>query len=290
LESVTLGLTGVGSIVYALTRVGQLLREEGPLEIARAAAALLNLEPFGAAESLDVSNGASGAILGLLSLYEIRLEPSLLDTAISFGYRILKSNEAAVNGDRPASLAGGAALGFARGLAGVAHALLRLYRATNEKRFLYTAQELMPVAGSQEWDSIDANWSTGATGLGLTWLHNLTAIQSKQAARNVDAALERCLDASLDASDQIFDGIAGRLDFLVEASRHVGYEYRLLDAARKQAGWCINRAKRDSGFRLHSHLPPGAFLPGFYEGLAGVGYEFLRLAFPETLPSVLLWN
>ena len=31
-------------------------------------------------------------------------------------------------------------------------------------------------------------------------------------------------------------------------------------------------------------------MPGFFKGLAGVGYQWLRLTYPERLPSVLLWE
>ena len=32
------------------------------------------------------------------------------------------------------------------------------------------------------------------------------------------------------------------------------------------------------------------FHPGFFQGASGIGYQLLRLAYPEQLPSVLLWE
>jgi lantibiotic modifying enzyme len=32
------------------------------------------------------------------------------------------------------------------------------------------------------------------------------------------------------------------------------------------------------------------FAPGFFRGMAGIGYQLLRLADPNSLPSVLLWG
>ncbi|HEX8893752.1 MAG TPA: type 2 lanthipeptide synthetase LanM family protein, partial [Terriglobales bacterium] len=154
-----LGLTGLGSIIYAMTRVGQLLQEEAPLEIARAGASLINSDFFDADSRVDVFNGRAGAILGLLSLYEISHDPFLLDTAISFGHRISECNESSVNG-----------VGFAAGPAGLAHALYRLYIATNEQCFLNSAQELMPMDWFDQKDSLDVSWRAGATGIGLAWL------------------------------------------------------------------------------------------------------------------------
>ncbi|HEX8894078.1 MAG TPA: lanthionine synthetase LanC family protein, partial [Terriglobales bacterium] len=169
------------------------------------------------------------------------------------------------------------------------HALYRLYTATNEQCFLNSAQELMPMDWFDQKDSLDVSWRAGATGIGLAWLDTLALLDNRKAHSMVQTALGRCLSASLSGPDQVCSGIAGRLDFLVEASER-GYGSYLLTVARKQAGWSIIRAKRNSGFYLHPHLPAGAFLRGFYEGLAGIGYEFLRLAFPGKLPSVLLWS
>jgi lantibiotic modifying enzyme len=32
------------------------------------------------------------------------------------------------------------------------------------------------------------------------------------------------------------------------------------------------------------------FIPGLFDGLAGIGHQMLRLAFPNLVPSVLLWE
>jgi lantibiotic modifying enzyme len=37
-------------------------------------------------------------------------------------------------------------------------------------------------------------------------------------------------------------------------------------------------------------LPRQVDNPGFFQGKAGIGYELLRMARPDLLPSVLLWE
>jgi lantibiotic modifying enzyme len=37
-------------------------------------------------------------------------------------------------------------------------------------------------------------------------------------------------------------------------------------------------------------LPRSVYQPGFFQGMAGIGYALLRLAHPDLLPSVLLWE
>lgn len=49
-------------------------------------------------------------------------------------------------------------------------------------------------------------------------------------------------------------------------------------------------AKQLGAFYLFSELPADVYNPGFFQGTAGIGYELLRLAYPESLPSVLLWD
>jgi lantibiotic modifying enzyme len=51
----------------------------------------------------------------------------------------------------------------------------------------------------------------------------------------------------------------------------------------------IKRAAGQGGFRLISDTPAGAFKPGLFRGIAGIGYQLLRIAAPDRVPSVLLW-
>jgi lantibiotic modifying enzyme len=37
-------------------------------------------------------------------------------------------------------------------------------------------------------------------------------------------------------------------------------------------------------------LPKQVDNPSFFQGTAGIGYELLRMARPDLLPSVLLWE
>ena len=288
-QDITLGATGLGSVAYACTRIGKWLEEESPLQLARTAASLIEPELFRVDTSLDVFSGVAGAILGLLSLHEI--EASTLATAIDCGDHVLRcSNGTGGNGSGPRDWARSLGTGFARGSAGVGFAFVRLYETTRERRFLRAGEDLLASASEiKGWDSIDGDWFAGAAGVGLGWLGSLAALDHGASHEIVDLAVEHCQAASLNAPDQVCHGIAGRLDFLVEAACRM-HRPDLLNVARKQAACSIRRASRRGGFHLHPELPAGAFTPGFFEGASGIGYEFLRLAFPESLSSVLLWQ
>ncbi len=159
--------------------------------------------------------------------------------------------------------------GFACGTTGIAYALGRLYEATGERRFQQGAQEL--------WESAWANMES-----------------EKEKLLGMDSGLEiadrlapKGLAASLDVPE--LTGSAGRLDSLIEAARYKDCA-GLLDVARREAGCMIRRAAREGGYRLHPALPAQAFIPGFFQGASGIGYELLRLVSPEATPSVFLWN
>jgi lantibiotic modifying enzyme len=64
----------------------------------------------------------------------------------------------------------------------------------------------------------------------------------------------------------------------------------LLETAQKQAAWVVAKAKQVGAFHLFPNLPKDVYNPGFFLGTAGIGYELLRLAYPNLVPSVLLWD
>ena len=61
-------------------------------------------------------------------------------------------------------------------------------------------------------------------------------------------------------------------------------------SAEERAAEVVGLAEHAGAFALHPLLPAGAFSPGLFQGTAGIGYELLRLARPDLVPSVLLWD
>lgn len=62
----------------------------------------------------------------------------------------------------------------------------------------------------------------------------------------------------------------------------------LSETAQKQAAQLVARVKQVGAFYLFPELSGDIYNPGFFQGTAGIGYELLRLAYPNSLPSVLL--
>ncbi|MEX0599941.1 MAG: lanthionine synthetase LanC family protein [Rhodothermales bacterium] len=49
-------------------------------------------------------------------------------------------------------------------------------------------------------------------------------------------------------------------------------------------------AARRGGFALLPGVPTRVHHPGFFQGLGGIGYQYLRLDAPDRFPSILTWN
>ena len=84
-------------------------------------------------------------------------------------------------------------------------------------------------------------------------------------------------------------GNMGRAELLLSAGQRLARpEWE--EAARANAWRVVSRAERTGGFVLHPMLPREVDNPGFFQGTAGIGYELLRMAHPDLLPSVLMWE
>jgi lantibiotic modifying enzyme len=93
----------------------------------------------------------------------------------------------------------------------------------------------------------------------------------------------------LQGIDHLCCGNFGRIEVCLVASRQFTHS-GLLEAAQKNAAWVMSRAEKTGNFYLFPGFPSEVYHPGFFQGTAGIGYELLRLANPDLLPSVLLWE
>lgn len=298
------GASGLGSVVYSLVRVSRLLDAPALLEEARRAASLITEEHIAADRSLDVISGAAGAILGLVALYEALPDSEVLDRAIACGAHLADMRTASGSGPRAwATFQGTLRTGFSHGAAGVAYALLRLYEHARHPQFLEAAMEdiayedttYSPETGNwasyQEEDELRYmwQWCHGAPGIGLARLGGLRILDTKQVREDVELALRGTREVGLQPVDRLCCGNLGRTELLLAAGERLSRP-ELTEAARTYAWRALTRAERAGGFVLDPLLPKQVSSPGFFRGTAGIGYELLRMARPELLPSVLMWE
>jgi type 2 lantibiotic biosynthesis protein LanM len=304
------GLLGLGGTIYSMVKMSQFLQESSLLDDAVRAAKLLTIEAIATDSKLDVIWGATGAILGLLPLYQATQDRSILDIAIACGNHLL-ANRTTTSPRAWVTMEGESTkplTGFSHGAAGIAMALIRLYGATGDREFLAAAQEGIEYERSvfdetiQNWPDFrmaeqkgDLNyldvWCHGSAGIGLARLGSLSVFPAPEIRQDIDIALSTSQKNGIfhRGFDHLCCGNVGRIELMVVGSQLLG-DLQLLKTARKSIEQMVIASKESSTYGLLPHLPDAAFSPSFYRGAAGIGYQILRTADPALIPSVVIWE
>ena len=259
-------------------------------------------------DCFDLISGSAGCLACLLNLYAVVPQPSILATAIQCGDHLLAHAQPMAEGvgwtgrnqDRPLT-------GFAHGGAGIALCLLRLAEASGQARFRQTALSALayerslfssqhqnwpdlrqasadPLAPSVSQERFKHAWCHGAAGIGLGRLAGLSFLDEKIVHAEIASALQSTIVHGFGHNHSLCHGDLGNLETLLVATRTAGYDqYR--EPFERLCAMALDSIERDGWV---TGVPLGVETPGLMTGLAGIGYELLRLAFPERVPSVLL--
>lgn len=295
------GYVGWGSVIYTLAHLGAIWNEPSLWTEAEAIAA--GLSPLIEQDDyLDLILGSAGCIGGLISLYRCRPSRAVLATAIRCGEHLLAratETERGIgwltpcSGPRPLA-------GFSHGAAGFAWALFELAALTGQERFREAAcaaieEErglFVPEVGN--WLDLRPGgaegaqrgafaWCHGAPGVGLGRLLCLPHLDDARVREEIAVALEATLAHSFGANHSLCHGDLGNLETLLQASLRLG-EPRWSEEVRR-VGARVLRAIERGG--CVCGVPLGVEVPGLMVGIAGIGYQLLRLAAPSRVPSVL---
>jgi lantibiotic modifying enzyme len=120
-------------------------------------------------------------------------------------------------------------------------------------------------------------------GVGMARLDMPGFEDDAEVAREIDIAVETTRRAGFGGSHCLCHGDLGNLELLLLAAQ------KRNDAALRSDVYRRARGILD-GVAAHGWLtgvPLGVETPGLMNGLAGIGYAFLRLSAPEAVPSVL---
>lgn len=303
------GAMGVGSIIYAFTRIGRFLKDVSFIEEAQVMAELINHDQINQDTDYEICLGTSGTILGLLTLYRETKDPLLIEKASWCAAHLLSHRTLdSVSGKKTwATLNGQMTTGFSHGAAGIAYALLQLYGVTEDPALLETAQEAYDfetslfVPSAKNWpefrmpdevasvmqDRLSSTWCHGATGIGMARLGGLPWIDTEEVRQQIEGAVETTLAQTSTAQDHLCCGHAGRSAFLLEAGRRLN-RIEWVEAAHRRTAQMIERAHAQGGYGVIGQ--DAGYSPGFFQGMSGIGYALLRQAYPDRLPEVLLWD
>ncbi len=325
---------GLGSLLYGLTTIGNMLNDPWYWELAGRVASAATPERIAADTRFDVEGGAAGAILGLLALHGRTGDASLLEAALLCGQHLLANRVAPAEGQvawpsevgkglaareedaqhaETGSRSGGVCLaGFAHGAAGIALALGRLAAASGRLEFEggaigaleYEAAifdhdagnwpVLLPASGSGFASAarrIFMNaWCHGAPGIALARVGLIPVFGLNTLRGELEKAAAAIAGTGLLPLDHLCCGNMGIVEAELEIGQALGARSHLA-SARERAAAVLGRAGALHAYRLRSTQAGSEGQgPGFFRGLAGVGYTLLRLAHPERLPSVLAFE
>ncbi|WP_213451653.1 type 2 lanthipeptide synthetase LanM [Rhizomonospora bruguierae] len=263
----------------------------------------------------DLLAGAGGALLALLALHRMRPGSRALPLARQAAARLVEGAIPAGDGlGWPSNFGDRPLLGMSHGTSGIAYALARLhavepqdvYAATIEAALRYEAGTF--DAGAGGWPDLRrpehggsatplVAWCHGAPGIALSRIGILGA-PLPAAVRTL--ATDSLADAELivrretfgahrgqfvsQGSNVLCHGDLGNLEALVLAARRRGDDDAHLACLRALRQIVRHGAAAD----YRTEPMSSAAVPGLMYGLAGIGYNLLRLSDMDSVPSVLL--
>jgi type 2 lantibiotic biosynthesis protein LanM len=298
------GAYGIGGVVYALTRCAALFGDASYLADASVAAALISDEQIALDRSLDAMFGSAGALIALLALHRATGDSAHLSRALRCGER-LEARQLAAGHPQAGHWQTGAdtpETGVAHGTAGILLALARLLQVSPSDNLAQSVRAASAALSSQydgahrNWrDAVGqespgagaawSSWCRGAAGIGMVHLAIHGAGQC-EAESQVSAACANVSERDFPSKDHLCCGTSGRIDFLLRAGAQLG-RHDLLATARAKS-LRIRRDRVARGSYATGYVTE--LSPGLFQGIAGIGYGMLRVASPQTVPSVLMWD
>lgn len=256
--------------------------------------------------SYDVIAGLAGLILVYLGLHETTGTASALHHATRCGHALVRLAKPQAEGLGWLAYSAQALTGFGHGASGVAYALARLHHATNDAHFLpalqgalaYERSQFLPgkgnwadlrninvAAGNADNEVVNMTaWCAGATGVGLSRLAMQPYYTDEQLPAEARIALDTTLRYGMGWNHSLCHGDFGSLEFL--QLYHQAHPEANLGATLEQLLGAVRYSFQQHG--PVSGVALGIENPGMMTGLAGIGYQLLRLARPAQVPSALL--
>jgi type 2 lantibiotic biosynthesis protein LanM len=303
---------GWGGFIYTLAHLGRLwddsrLWAEADEMVERVVALVERDDTF------DIINGSAGCIASLIALYKCQPKGRTLEAAVRCGEHLLacaQKKGVGVAWDTKV-LARELPSGFAHGTAGIAWALMELAALTGEERFRAAAEagteyerglfskeagawvdgrDLGSFARIRDGAGPDgqgqatvATWCYGAPGIGLSLLGVLRHTNTPALREEVERALRITLAQGFGLNHSLCHGDLGNIELLLQAGEFLA-DSEWPDQLERMTSVVLESVERRGWL---CGIPLGVESPGLMPGLAGIGYQLLRLVEPEFVPSVL---
>jgi len=297
------GGAGIGSIIYGLVKCSNLLGNQEMLRIAsRIVQGIVDIN-IPDDKYFDVMLGSAGLLLGVLELQKVHPCDENLRVALDCGKHLVK-NQLRGGKDEgawpPTSRSTSALGGISHGSIGIAMALAKLAHyapfcdgaieaAVSHQRSLYlpTANNWrdMRLADNED-NGQSAAWCHGAAGVGMAHLALLQSGTRYGSLTDVKIAVEAIGRAGFSGVDDLCCGAFGQIELLFTA----GNMLKRPDLNARANALALSRIERSVENKTFKwRVGRNEQNPGLFTGIAGVGYQLLRLS-GVNLPSILMWE
>ncbi|HET8842030.1 MAG TPA: lanthionine synthetase LanC family protein, partial [Ktedonobacteraceae bacterium] len=308
--------TGLGSCIYLFSHLAALWQDRSLLQEAEKLVQLLP-ELIEKDEQYNLVDGAAGCLASLLSLYSVAPSEQTLQVGKLCGEHLLVHSQ---HGPEGLMWKAHQQSGFSHGIAGIAWSLLRLAAVSGDERFRAAAGAALNYEhsvfssiqdnwfqrgkrpGNTEQPSnqaesaireevhSDMSWSSGAPDIALGRLLSLPDLDDAVMRAELEMALGATLAQGFGYAHErvglnhsLAHGDCGNLEIVLIAARKLGTA-QLHQALERQTTQLLESI-RQHGWVMG--VPLNVPTPGLMLGLAGMGYQCLRLVEPERVPSVL---
>jgi lantibiotic biosynthesis protein len=307
--------SGLAGIAFACLEIGSLLGHDRLIQRGvRDLRGLGRIEPND--HAIDVISGSAGFIPVLIDAAHRFECGELVETAVNHGKHLVRlavESEVGMSWDTANMPGQPNLLGNAHGVSGIIVALLELFKLTGEQEFRETALaglryerhffnaahgnwpdlRLQDAAARSREPVFMLAWCHGAPGIGLSRLRawqlldgDATVLAEAETAIWTTAAALAHPVVPGNGNYCLCHGAGGNAELLLLAAQILGR------SELRQQAEAVGRSAIENIQGLNLPWPCGVLgageTPNLMLGLAGIGYFFLRLHDPTTVPSILI--
>lgn len=275
---------GVGGLIYCLAKLPSTSKTQPILNL------LCNLVTPKIAEdaALDIIGGSAGCLTALITAHKFITPDNFKNLTQSCVVRILQLYpQPAIYSEQFQGIGHAKpSTGFAHGAMGMAFALNRynaLFPSANVVTWIQAALNYQ----HENFDSDNASWCHGSTGIGLALLDMQKYFPDKISDEQIKIALTQTLKSFKQVNYSAYclcHGLIGNLDFLYKISQEKPHLFSHQQYLHYAAALVHHIEQHGTAYALQGSNS----VVGLMIGLSGVAYQLLRIVDPETVPSILL--
>ena len=250
-------------------------------------------------EKPDIYNGMAGALKIICSNDELFEMPGAAELSAKLADRIMKDAVIVYKGSKiwKTSSVQWPISGAGHGQSGVASALIKASERLGREDLMTAAmagiefEKDIYSPGLRAWpdmrehqktDKYMNGYCSGASGIGLDALR--TGYEGSD--KIIELALDSVMKEPIQEKDILCCGNCAIIEFLLSPGTEMERD-DLCDEARRRMTELISRADSKGHYSCLNGSLEDVISPGLFYGLAGIGYEMLRLAAPGRIKSVL---